>query len=101
MCYTNSKYTNSSAFHFYSILLDHDRSYEKLIDPAVYSMSQSMRIIGAAKKINDPRKLIPISSKTFKPMQKVDRLNYLITYFSKEPTELKTPIIEQGVRNKT
>jgi hypothetical protein len=63
--YTNSKYTSSSAFHFFTSLINLDPNYEEYLDEQVYSTDVNFRIIGSYKTFKDNRCLRPIDSKTF------------------------------------
>lgn len=79
--YTNSKYSDSSAFHLYTCLIALDESYLDILDKG-YNTDASLRVIGAYKSPDDLRKLQPIDVKTFKPLKlsENEKLNYLITY---------------------
>lgn len=59
--YTNSKFTDSSAFHLYTSLITLDPNYEELLDPQVYNSDLNFRIIGSHKKFGDDRYLQPIN----------------------------------------
>ena len=64
--YTNSKHTDSSAFHFCTALLTLDPNYEGLLDKQVYSTNLNFRIIGSYKSFGDDRYLHPIDPRTLK-----------------------------------
>lgn len=95
LIYMNSKWGNSAAYHFYSLLINEDEMYMKLLDESVYRSDSALRIMGSAKSFDDHRKLIPISGHTYKPIKVSDERRYLLTYTVGTCTELKTPIIEQ------
>jgi hypothetical protein len=101
--YTNSKYTESSAYHFYTSLINLDKSYEEeLLDPQVYNTDVNFRIIGSCKNEDDNRMLKPIDSKTFDiiDLTSAEKLDYLLTYVdeSKPMYKLNTPIIKQTTK---
>jgi superfamily II DNA or RNA helicase len=102
--YTNSKFTDSSAYHLYTSLINMDSSYKELLDPQVYNTDVNFRIIGSSKKQNDNRILKPIGPKTFIELELTpkQKLNYMLTYIdpSKPSTKLKTPVIEQFIKAK-
>ena len=103
--YINSKYTDSSSYHFYTSLINLDSFYESLLDAQVYNADVNFRIIGSHKNKDDNRILNPIDSLTFEEihLKNIDKLDYLLTYLdeSKESCQLKTPIIKQTINSTT
>jgi hypothetical protein len=98
--YTNSRDTTSSAFHFYSLLMELDeKTYEQFLDPQVYNSEFNFRIILSAKNYKDTTVLQPIDPETLKPLdltRRTDKLEYMLTYINKSKTqELYTPVDEQ------
>lgn len=100
--YINSKYSTSAAYHLYTLLINLDAAYDDLLDDQVYKTDTTLRIIGSAKKLNDNRTLVPIDSKTLKPINPTnkEKLKYLLTYVVKPAKKLTTPLIEQTTKNK-
>ena len=100
--YTNSKFTESSAYHFFTSLINLDPSYEKLLDYQVYNSDVNFRIIGAYKNKDDIRVLKPIDSKTLEVIElnQVEKCDYLLTYINntKPICELITPIAKQTIK---
>jgi len=96
--YTNSKYTDSSAFHLFTQLMLLEPEYEQYLDDQVYNGAVNFRIIGSYKKQGCDRVLRPLDSATLKPI-KLDpksRLRYLLTYMDPNLPQIKlnTPIFE-------
>ena len=91
--YTNSKFTNSSAYHLYTSLISLDSNYEDLIDKQVYNRDVNFRIIESAKNFTDNRTLKPIN-------KSIDKRRYMLTYITPniESIQLKTPIIDQTTK---
>jgi len=98
--YTNSKYSTSAAYHFYTSLIDLDQSYTEILDCQVYNSDVNFRIIESAKKFSDKRILQPID-KLFKKLDLTDqqKLPYFLTYIGKQTKQLTTPLIEQTTRS--
>lgn len=100
--YTNNKFTESAAYHFYTSLIKKDMIYQTLIDGNVYKNECSLRIIGSHKKKDDSNRcLCPIDPHTLEKIDITDKekLRYLVTYMStpKNMLELKTPLMQQSV----
>lgn len=79
--YINSKYTNSSAYHLYTSLMNlHDATtninYEGLLDPTIYNSNLNFRIIGSHKNFDDDRCLLPIN------FNFINNINCIIDYES-------------------
>jgi hypothetical protein len=102
--YTNSKYTNSSAYHLYTSLINLDAGYQEILDGQIYNTEPNMRIIGSAKYVDDLRTLVPVNRKTFKPIEISDRekLRYFLTYIDESVNTIMliTPIILQTTKSK-
>jgi Origin of replication binding protein len=116
--YLNSKYSNSSAIHFYTLLTEfkHNTSldpiyldvlqyhYKNLLDPQVYNTDVNLRIIGSHKTHNSDRVLLPIDPIThqFIDLSSVNKLNYLLTYFNPNlpNVQLVTPVITKSKSHK-
>ena len=62
--YSNSKFTDSSAYHLFTSLIDLDPSYSNLLDDQVYNTDVNFRIIGAYKEKGNTRVLKPIDCNT-------------------------------------
>jgi hypothetical protein len=94
LCYTNNKFTESSAFHLYTSLISLNEDYTELLDAQVYNKDCTFRIIGSAKNLTDHR--------TLKPLGSTNKLRYMLTYIdpTHEVTVLKTPLIEQSTKSK-
>ena len=92
--YTNSKFTDSSAYHLYTSLIDLNPYYKDLIDGQVYNRDVNFRIVNSAKNFTDQRTLKPID-------ESIDELRYMLTYIDPkfEAIQLKTPIIEQSTKS--
>ena len=67
--YTNSKFTDSSAFHLCTSLINLDSFYEDLLDKQVYNSDLNFRIIGSHKTFGDDRCLQPIDPKTLEVIE--------------------------------
>lgn len=98
---TNVKYSESSAYHFYSSLLKYDEDYYKdILDGHVYNRDGAFRCLGSYKDKDDDVKLCQIDTTTYKPIKKYDEYTYLrfaITYQDPENETiiLRTPMLEQ------
>ena len=95
--YTNSKYTSSSAYHFYTSLIELDENYKEMLDGSVYNEELNFRIIESAKKPDDKRILVPYDSINIKKIdiKLSDKVQYFLTHINKKCIELKTPIIQK------
>ena len=93
--YTNSKFTHSSAYHLYTLLIDQDTSYIDLIDDQVYNRNVNLQIIESAKNFIDNRTLKPIN-------KSINKLRYMLTYIDPniKTIQLKTQIIQQSTKPK-
>lgn len=107
MYYTDSRYSDSSAIHFYTSMIEMDKDgskeYDEIIDGAVYARAQNMRIIGAVKSKDDRRALYPVCSKTYEQINinDVERKDYLIVATPNEDWEkINTPVLEQASKSK-
>ncbi len=100
--YTNSKFTESSAYHFYTSLINLNENYKDLLDPQVYNTDINFRIIESYKNFNDNRCLLPIDPETYETIDVDDdsKIDYLLTYIKRENKKLITPIIEQTITAK-
>ncbi|AKI80651.1 DEAD-like helicase [Acanthamoeba polyphaga mimivirus] len=96
--YSDSKCSESSAYHLLACLIDLDNTYEdeEYLDKQVYKSETTLRIIGSYK-LNDNRYLKPIDNKTFQPIDISvgEKYRYLISYVTEPCFKLKTPIYEQ------
>lgn len=90
--YTDHKFTDSSAFHLYSALINLDPLYKESLDGQVYRSGATLRIIGSAKNLSDNRTLEPLEDKP--------EIEYMLTYVKSNSKKLTTPIIEQTVHDK-
>ena len=101
--YTNSKFTESSAYHFYTSLINLDPAYDKLLDSQVYNSDVNFRIIESYKNKNDNRVLEPIDSKTFEIIEltSIEKSNYLLSHvnINKSICKLITPVINQTTKS--
>ncbi|AKI81608.1 replication origin binding protein [Acanthamoeba polyphaga mimivirus] len=99
--YTDSKCSDSSAFHLYTQLINLDPSYQTHLDHNVYNSEPTLRMIGSYK-IGSDRVLKPVDNKTFKPIEisVKQKYNYLLSHIQKPRTKLITPIIEQTIVKK-
>ena len=101
--YTNSKFTESSAYHFYTSLINLDPAYDKLLDPQVYNSDVNFRIIESYKNKDDYRVLKPIDNKTFEIIEltSTEKSNYLLSHvdINKPICKLITPVIKQTTKS--
>lgn len=107
MYFTDSRYNESSAIHFYTSMIEMDKDgskeYKEIVDGAVYGRAQNMRIIGAVKSKDDRRALYPVCSQTFEQIniKKVVKEDYLIVATVDDNwKKIQTPILEQILKSK-
>jgi hypothetical protein len=100
--YTSSRQSNSSAYHYFALLLAKDKSYEEWLDSSVYNLEPTLRIIGSAKTHSDLRILKPIDVNTLEEIDVSDeqKLHYMLSHIKKERKMLATPIFEQTIKPK-
>lgn len=69
LCYYASRTGDSAAIDLYNRLLEKDPDkYQGILDKAVYCVNQNFRVPYAVKNATDTRPLIPVDTKTLKPL---------------------------------
>ena len=70
---TNTKFGNSSAYHFYTTLLKMDEDfYTKLLDGTVYNKDRAFRCIGSYKNKDEAQCFQRVDNVTFESINKID-----------------------------
>ena len=73
LCRTNTKFGNSSAYHFYTTLLKMDEDfYTKLLDGTVYNKDRAFRCIGSYKNKDEAQCFQKVDNVTFESINKID-----------------------------
>ena len=103
---TNTKFGNSSAYHFYTTLLKMDEDfYTKLLDGTVYTKDRAFRCIGSYKNKDEAQCFQKVDNVTFESINKIavdTFLKFAITHedLNLETEILETPLFEQTVKDK-